>query len=396
LVAQGNNYVSNRNTPLAIEHTRNDFSEVMRALAMPFQLASLLFVLLTSVVLGFFIGGDLVRLVVSVATILLMLVWLTQYALHLIDDIANGVRESRAASVEMATSFLDARAWVHPALGVAVAMLLYLKPEVPVLPVLIGAALLFPASIGACAITGHALDALNPLELARVMRGFGIWYPLVAAFVLGCAVLGWLAARGLGSMILIVATAEMLLLLVYACIGGVLFVRRRELGFEPRQSPERIAQREEEERRGSRQQFVDGLYKDLRVRESARAAASAARWLRESRPENLKGDVHAILQAGVQWNEPREYPRFLRGLLPALLEMKQPMLAMAIVDAGLAAAGGFAPATEAETVALVNYAQHTGRRRVAQTLLGNYLKSAPAGEISAALRALQATVSDTA
>jgi len=366
--------VSKRNTPIAVEYTGNDWSELLRALAMPFQLASLLFVLLTSVVLGFFIGGDLVRLVVSIASILLMLVWLTQYALHLIDDVANGVRESRAASVEMATAFLDARAWVHPALAVGLAVLLYLKPEVPVLPVLAGAALLFPASIGACAITGHALDALNPVELARVMRGFGIWYPLVVAFVLGCAVLGWLAARGLGSMILIIAAIEMLLLLIYAGIGGVLFVRRRELGFEPRQSPERIAQREEQERRDTRQHFVDGLYKDLRVRESARAVASATRWLRESTPQHLKGDVHAIVQAGVQWNEPREYPRFLRGLLPVLLEMKQPMLAMSIVDAGLACVSGFAPAGEAETVALVNYAQHTGRRRVEQALLRKLLQ----------------------
>jgi hypothetical protein len=197
-----------------------------------------------------------------------------------------------------------------------------------------------------------------------------------------------LLAQRLSSMILIVAAVEMLLFLAYSAIGGVLYVRRRDLGFEPRQSPERIAQREEEERRGVRQQFVDGLYKDLRVRESSRAATSAARWLREARPEQLKGDLHAILQAGIQWNEPREYPRFLRGLLPVLLELKQPMLAMSIVDAGLAAAGGFAPATEAETVTLVNYAQHTGRRRVAQTLLDNYLKSIPAGEPGDALRDL--------
>lgn len=369
-------------------------AELLRALAMPFQLASLLFVLLTSVVLGFFIGGGLVRMIVSIATILLMLVWLTQYALHLIDDVANGVRETRAASAEMATAFLDARAWVHPALAVAVAVLLYLKPELPVVPILVGAALLFPASIGACAMTGHAIDAVNPVELARVMRGFGIWYPVVAAFVLGCAALGLLAARKFDSMILTVAAIEMLLLLVYAGTGGVLFVRRRELGFEPRQSPERIAQREEEERRGTRQQFVDSLYKDLRVRESARAATTAARWLRESRPEHLKGDVHAILQAGLQWNEPREYPRFLRGLLPVLLELKQPMLAMSVVDAGLNVASGFAPASEAETVALVNYAQHTGRRRVAHALLQNYLKAA-AGEPGTALKALQAALIET-
>jgi hypothetical protein len=353
-----------------------------------------LFVLLSSVVLGFLIGGGLIRLITSIASILLMLVWLTQYALHLIDDVANGVRESQAASAEMATTFVDARAWMHPALAVAVAVLIYLKPELPVSPILIGAALLFPASIGACAITGHALDALHPGELARVIRGCGAWYLLVAAFVLGCALLGVLLAERLQSTILIVATVEMLLLLVYAAIGGVLFIRRRELGFEPRQSPERIALREEEQRRGTRQQFIDGLYKDLRVRESARATTTASRWLRESRSENLRSDVHAILQAGVHWNEPREYPRLLRGLLPVLLELKQPALAMTIVDAGLKATGSFAPATEAETVALVSYAQQTGRKRTAQALLSNYLKNAPAGDANAALRALQATMTD--
>jgi hypothetical protein len=280
---------------------------------------------------------------------------------------------------------------------VGVVVLLYLHPEWPVLPTLVGAALLFPASLGACAITGHALDAVNPAELARVMRGLGIWYPLVAAFVLGCAWLGVVAAQRLPSTILVVALVEMLLLLVYAGIGGVLFVRRRELGFEPRHSPERIAEREEEERRGTRQQFIDSLYKDLRVRESTRAAASATRWLRESKPQHLKSDVHAILQAGSHWNEPREYPRLLRGLLPVLLELKQPMLAMALVDAGLATARDFAPATEAETVALVNYAQHAGRRRVAHTLLNNYLSNAGAASPpSEALRALQAAMAQTA
>lgn len=382
--------------PVVVEHTRSDLSELWRALAMPFQLASLLFVALTSVTLGLFIGGGLVRLVTSIMAVCLLLVWLTQYALHLIDDVANGKLESQAASAEMATAFLDARAWVHPALGVGLAVLLYLHPQWPVLPALVGGALLFPASLGACAITGHAIDAVNPVELARVMRGLGVWYPLVSVLVLGCAVLGVVVARRLSSTILVVALIEMLLLLVYAGLGGILFLRRRELGFEPRHSPERLAEREEQARRGSRQQFIDSLYKDLRVRESARATASAARWLRETQPRHLKSDVHAIVQAGAHWNEPREYPRLLRGLLPVLLELKQPMLAMALVDAGLAARADFAPAGEPETLALVTYAQHTGRRRVAQTLLNNYLSGAPSSTPpSEALRALHAAMAET-
>lgn len=357
--------------------TPSDGRDLLRALRMPFQLQSLVFVALTSVLLGLFIGGGLIRLLLSLAAIWLILVWLTQYALALIDDAANGVRESRTASAEMATAFLDARAWIHPALAVAIGVMLYLNPALPRWPVLLLAALLFPASLGVCAMSGHALRGLHPGELARVMRGFGVWYPALVVFVLACAGLGMLVARSSTSMMLSVASIEMLLLLAYACIGGAMYIRRHELDFHPRNSPERLAQRREEERRAQRQQILDGLYKDLRVRESARAMAEAARWLRASAPEHLKGDVHALLQAGVHWNEPREYPRLLRGLLPAMLELKQPALALSLADAGIAATPEFAPATDADTIALASYARQTGRKRLAQTLLENYLRATP-------------------
>jgi hypothetical protein len=358
---------------MVIQDTRPDLRDLMRCLAMPFQLQSLLFVALTSTLLGFFLGGGLIRLIAGVAAIWLLLVWLTQYALQIIDDAANGVREARTASVEMATAFLDARAWVHPTLAVAIGVALYLDPSLPRLPVLLGAAVLFPASLGACAMSGHALHSLHPGEIARVMRGLGIFYPLVVAFVLGCALLGRFIVQHTQSMFLVVASIEMLLLLAYAGLGGALYLRRLELGFEPRQSPERVAERAEAERRTERQRFVDELYKDLRVRESARAAGNASRWLRASQPEHLQGDLHAILEAGRRWSEPREYPRMLRGLIPVMLEMKQPALAFSIAEAGLAAIPGFAPAGESEALQLIRYAQHTGRRRAARQLLDNFM-----------------------
>jgi hypothetical protein len=246
-------------------------------------------------------------------------------------------------------------------------------------------------------MTGYAMHALHPGEIARVMRGLGVFYPLVVAFVLGCALLGLLIVQNTQSMILIVAAIEMLLLLVYAGIGGALYLRRRELGFEPRLSPERIAQREESERHAERQRFVDELYKDLRVRESARAAGNAGRWLRASKPEHLKGDLHAILEAGRKWSEPREYPRMLRGLIPVMLEMKQPQLAFSLVEAGLAVAPDFTPAAEAEALQLIRYAQHTGRKRAARQVLDNFLGAKSTSPPSAQLLALKSAMdSETA
>jgi hypothetical protein len=381
---------------MVIQDTRDDLRDLLRCLAMPFQFQSLIFVALTSVLLGFFIGGDLIRLVASVAGIWLLLVWLTQYALHIIDDAANGVREAQTASVEMATVFVDARAWVHPSLAVAIAVAMYLQPDWPRFPALLGAAVFFPASLGACSMTGHARDALNPVEIARVVRGMGLFYPVVVGFVSACAMLGMVVVQQVDSKILIVASLEMLVLLVYAGLGGALYLRRRELGFEPRVSPERVAERVESERHAERQRFVDELYKDLRVREAARASGKAAQWLRDSRPEHLKGDVHALLEAGRRWTEPREYPRMLQGLIPVMLEMKQPALAFSLVEAGLAAAPQFSPATEAEALQLIRYAQHTGRRRAARQLLDNFLGAKAAPPPSAAMLALKSALESEA
>jgi hypothetical protein len=375
---------------MVIQDTSNDYRDLLRVLGMPFQIASLMFVGFSSLFLSLFLGGDLIRLVMSIAAVLLLLVWLTQYALTLIDDAANGVRETRAASVEMASSFTDARAWIHPGLGVATWVALYLHPDWPRVPVIAGAAALLPASLGAIAMSGHALHALHPVEMARVVRGMGILYPLTVVFFLACGLLGLIVVQRSGSLFLAIAVVELLLLLVYAGLGGVLYLRRRELGFEPRQSPERLAQRAEDERRVERQKFIDGLYRDVRVRESTRAVADITKWLQDTKPEHLRGDLHAILEAGKEWSgAPREYPRMLRGLVPVLLAQRQPALALSVAEAALEKAADFSLETEDQTSALAAYALQTGRRRAAARLLDNFLRREGAVQPGPSLQALR-------
>ncbi len=152
---------------------------VLKVLAMPFQLASLLFVATSSLLLGLILSmanGLLMTVVLSLFAIWLMLIWLTNYALRLIDDAANGVREAKAASAEMlADPYLDSRCWVHPLLAVALGAMYYLHPQWPAWPTLLAVTLVFPASISACVLSGHARDALNPLMMLRVVRGLGVW-----------------------------------------------------------------------------------------------------------------------------------------------------------------------------------------------------------------------------
>jgi hypothetical protein len=356
--------------------------DLLKILAMPFQLASLLFVVLSALLSGFLLwmaDGSLIMLLLAIVALWLMLVWLSNYALRLLDDAANGVHKAATATAEMMVDpFADSRGWVHPGLAGGLALLHYAQPQLPVIPTLVIAALVLPASLAACAMSGRARDALNPLAIASAMRGLGIGYLPLVLFTALCVALAVVAARTLPVGVPLVAILELLLLLAYAGIGGAVYLRRFELGFAPRVSPERRAEREERERELARQQFIDGVYKDLRVRETSRAIAACAARLKQVPPAALAEEMRSLLAAGRQWNEPREFPRLLRGLLPTLVELKQPAVALGAADAGLAANADFAPADESTTLALADYALQTGRRRGATRMLENYLKASQA------------------
>lgn len=369
---------------------------VIKTLGMPFQAASLMFVAISSLLLAWVSSLGPTYLFIGVMAYWFMLVWLINFALRLVDDVANGAQETAAASVEMmGNPFLDPRGVVHPTLAAIIGVTYFLNPEWPRLPMLVAAAVLFPASIGASTLTGFARDAFHPAEIWRVMRGMGPWYPLLVAWVAACAFAGVMVIEATQfqsyfSRALLFAAVQLLLLVAYASVGAALYMRRIELGFEPRRSPERLEAREDTERVLRRQQMIDGLYRDLRVRESARATRNAQQWFTAAPTAQLAGDLHALLEAGRLWPEPVEYPRLLRGLLPVLLELKQPALAATVATTGLAAHPDFAPADEATAVTMIGYALQTGRRRAAAQLLDNYLRGPgqkqPPGEALQALR----------
>jgi hypothetical protein len=370
--------------------------QLLKTLAMPFQAASLLFVAISALILAIIssVGGPMVLM--ALLTYWLMLVWLTQFALKLIDDAANGVTQTHAASAEMLSVLHDGRCIVHPLLAALVMLGLYLQPALPRAPVIAAAAILLPASIGAMTMSGRAVDAVNPRALARVVWGLGGFYALAVLFASVCALAGWLVIQSSLWSVLKFAALELLVLLAYAFIGGALHMRRLQLEFLPRVSPERTIDREHHERIADRQRMIDEVYTDLRVRQSPRAIAKAGRWFQSAEPALLRSDLQAILDAGANWTEPRGLTLLLRGLVPQLLELKQLPLAMVAAEAGLKTAPDFAPDTEATALALVRYAQHTGRRKIARTLLDNFLASVAGQQLSSELRALQQSLAGEA
>lgn len=353
--------------------------DLLRALAMPFRPASLLFVGLTALFLDFVLGAGVLGLVLGLFGIVVTVVSLTRYAYRMIEDTADGVRDAAVVDVDMFNPVGDTRCWVHPALGLGLAVMHALRPQWPVAPTLIGAALLLPPSMAAMVISGRARDALNPAAIGVVVRDLGGWYPLVVLATALCAALSALLVGWLQGGWLMIASLELLLLLACACIGTAIYVRRIELGFAARLGPERKAAIAVTQREARRQQMLDAVYGDLRARETPRALAHARQWLLSASTADLPADAHEILAATRSWDAPRELPHLLRGFVPVLLELRQPALAWEATEIGLAANSGFAPDDESAVEALAAYALRTGRRRAAIRLVENFMQALPAG-----------------
>jgi hypothetical protein len=348
--------------------------ELLRILAIPFQLGSLLFVAISSLILALVLPDPTsIFSVLGIFGVWVVLTWLTRYAFRLIDDVANGVREAATADVEMVNPVGDARCWVHPALAAALVIAHVLHPDWPLAPSLVAGALLFAPSLAACAMSGRVRDALNPLAVGRVILGMGPWYPAAVLASATCVALAVIMARALSPGWMLYASLELLVLLAYAGIGGVIYLRRFELGFAARISPERREATAALERDKQRQQWLDEIFTTVRSRDPARAVAQVTQWLEAASPAQVGGDLQALIEASKTWNEPREFARLLRGLLPLMLARRQGALALAAFDAGVAAHAAFAPAEESTAVELAGFAVQSGRRRAALRILESYL-----------------------
>jgi hypothetical protein len=361
---------------------------LLRALRLPFQMSSLLFVALTAVLMEL-LGGPPLLSLMRLLPIYLLLSWLNKYAFALLELAANGSRHAPVASAEMLGPFGDPRAFIHPTLaaGIALTITFVDSPVADVAALCVAA--LMPASFAALAASPNALDAFNPLMLARLIRGLGSWYLLLVAAVALCAATLWGLYYAPGPSILRFALAELLVLCTYAFIGGVIHHRRLELGFEPRNSPEREAERAEKERLARRQQTFDEIYNALRVREVARATNALEGWLAAHAGTALALDIDAFITQTASWNETRGLATLLRAVISHGLRTRQSGLALATAEAGIARLPGFTLETPLELEALAKHAFHGGRRRLAATLIDNYARTIPGAALPESLAAFR-------
>jgi hypothetical protein len=358
---------------------------VLRSLLVPCYPTSLIFVGLSAALLAVTAFAGYESAILRVIPAFFLLSWLFKYAYSMLDDVANGLHKPPVPSVDMLGPF-ERRPLVQLLLGAAVYKVTALiggRLESVILVIYLA---LLPASIGILGVTEELLAAINPVTLVRTAWAMGWYYLLILCVTAGYALA--LQRRTALWEFAWYALLEFAVLSVFSLIGGVIFLRREQLGFEPRSSPERQASAAEAERLQRRARVLDQAYGFVRVSEHRQAVAALGEWLGSVDARHVALDARAIMTQAARWNSDRSLAAVSQFVIAYLMQGARLDLALEALDAALAHLPGFALDSESATLLLARRARAQGQTALARSMLENFAARVPAVPLSLAAQAL--------
>lgn len=344
--------------------------DYLRVLLVPFHATSLMLVAVFSVVITLLLSLASSAGVFGIAGLIavaLVNIWVLKYCFVLIEQLADGAQEPPVMDADMLSPF-ESRPLAQGALlalggtlcwkiggaaGVALAVLLLLA---------------FPAQVALLGMGENVFRAMNPLAWWRVIRGLGPWYGLLLLTLAAVVGLQWLLTQT--SLYLIIEIALFLLgeIAFFGFIGSCIWLRRRQLGFEPSRSPERAAAKEEAERVKLRARMLDEVFESARIGRYVDATAPLARWLRDLDAEYAVRDaLHAAEQA-LKWQLPLALNPLGSTLIRHLLRFGRPDAALAVFEMFRKRSPQFTMDSAPDLRTLAEYAESVGKEELAQRM----------------------------
>jgi len=304
---------------------RRGIMDHLRVLQVPFNPACLMLIGIASVLLAFFASAGLYGLL----GILILQVWVFKYCYVLIEHLANGRPEVPVLSTEMLSPF-EIRPWVQAAIITGAGALCWSIGGRAGIVLGIALTLLMPASIATLGVGELPWQAINPLTLFRVIRGLGPYYlGLLVAMVLYAAISSLVASIA-PVRVLSHATDLLLEISYFSLIGGALWFRRAQLGFEPERSPERAAAREENERAKVRARMIDDVFQQVRLGKHVEATRPLADWMRDLDGEYATRDALFVAEQAVRWDTTAALNPIGSTLIRHLLRAGRPDSALSV------------------------------------------------------------------
>ncbi len=355
--------------------------ETLKYLLIPLRGAALILIVSFSILLLLAANGGLLGLPLA----MLVISWFFKYGFAVLDQVADGIDEPPVLSYEMLNPANESRP-----LGLLLVIAVFyfgteaLRPSLggDVVTILRATGLLLvPAIIMTQAATGF-MQSLNPVVLFQIIVRVPGSYALILAVLAGAwwlatMLVTWLPAAELPLSIEIplpegvrIAMLMYAWLASFAMIGGVLYVRRLELGYEPIHSPEREAEKANRDRQREIDHLIDRIFAEWRGGAYGNAWRTIETHLNNSpRPSEELRDLFARAS---QWPDQRLAYRLAQEMIPQLLAARRTGDALNIARAQLQADANFRPIASADTIKLIELARDAGDRRTARTLLTGF------------------------
>jgi hypothetical protein len=356
-----------------------------RQLLRPFDLTSLVLIVVITIGLGFGLRARLY----GIPVVILLSSWFFKYAYVLLDSVANGRAETPVLSVEMLNPVDEQRPLAQVAICACVLMAVNAVGGWAGILIGVVGALYLPVSVAVLGASSRALDAVNPLALTRTLVGLGVYYPVILALIAAYGMLLVLIVNSDLPGLLKIATALFLILSVFSGLGAAIFERRHRLGYEPTHSPERVAARGERERDQLRARALDVAYGEARGGNFAAASTTMLQWLREHDAVDLERDARFFFEQARQWQDEKAFVFVSRFLISRLLESGKTGTAVDVADGVLQRAPSLKLGTAADALTLARLARAAGRRTLAVRLLAEFEKQFPGDALTADAAALR-------
>jgi hypothetical protein len=295
-------------------------------------------------------------------------VWVVKYCYAVLEHMADGAAEPPVMSTEM-LSPLEMRPWIQ--LGIVVAGVA-LCMAIPAPPLRIGVGVLLlallPATVAVLGVGEPFYQAVNPLLLWRLILGLGPYYLAILASLLVYVGLILLMARL--DVWSLVGHAVMLIceIAFFALVGGCLFLRRRQIGFEPSRSPERTEARAEAERVKVRARMLDDVFQNVRIGKHVEATKPLAQWMSSLDGTTAARDAQYIVSQALGWDSVNGLNTVGSTLIRHLLRAGRPDTALLIFEKLRQRTPTLTLDSPDDVRSLADYAESAGRAELATSM----------------------------
>jgi hypothetical protein len=336
--------------------------DLARILLVPFQPTVLMLVAFFSVVLAICSQGA----IIGVFGIVFVSIGFFQYCFEVLEHVAEGRREAPVFDQQMLSS-LNWRPFLLAAViaGAFWGCILLKQPYRE--PAWFAFLLVLPACIAVLGLGDKWYQAVNPVRLALVIKGIGPYYLLMLILSAAFDFLTIKLTDSLTWSVLVFAIIQFNFLLQFALIGGVVYLRRAQLGWEPTKSPERDAEVAERERQARRARMMDEVYQKVRVGRHVDATKPLADWFVDHLAHALQ-DTAYIVEHARNWDSPGAFGPIGSTLIRHMLKAGKPDVAITVFTALRREFPGLRLDDPGDVSLLADYAQSTGRARLAEAL----------------------------